>query len=351
MSIPASIGGRFPNAAPAATRARLCAVLIDAEEDFDWLRPVRGEPYDLDCMRHLDELQAIAARFGAVPTYLLTYPVLRDDAIAASLRDLVAQGRCQVGIQLHPWVTPPFDEPAEVRNSFAGNLPAGLEERKLVELMRQFRTCFGHNPTIFRAGRYGLGTDTPALLEKHGFLVDTSLAPSTSFADEGGPDFSASDYSTFWFGQQRRLLELPLCRSIAGWGGQPAAHAYRWLATAESRPRGLGLHHLPSLLAWTRCAERITLSPEGNDVTAAGRLVDSLFGRGQTVLALSLHSSSLSVGRNPYVRSPADLRRFYGQFAAMLDMLAKRFSVRFAAAGELPALLGGDPAALRPGAG
>ncbi|GGF10780.1 hypothetical protein GCM10011611_15460 [Aliidongia dinghuensis] len=308
-------------------------MLIDAEEDFAWLRPVRGEPYDLTCMRHLSDLQTILGAYGAVPTYLLTYPVLQDESIVASLSARVARGQCRVGVQQHPWVTPPLTEAPEIRNSFVTNLGPELEEAKLVELMRLFRHCFGTDPTVYRAGRYGLSPYTPALLEKYGFEVDTSMAPCTSFADEQGPDFSADDYNTFWFGSRRRVLEVPLCRSIVGWGGRTAAHLYRRLSAVPKQ------QIMPGLMARTRFAERITLSPEGNDVAAAERLTRSLLRRKEPVLALSLHSSSLSVGQNPYVQSRADLHAFYDRLSAIMDMLANRFRVRFVASPELPALL------------
>jgi hypothetical protein len=334
---PAGLDPLFPASRPAVLPAAtppLCTVLIDAEEDFDWQRPVQGVAYDVGCMRHLSDLQSILGAYGAVPTYLLTYPVLQDAAIVAALRGRIARGQCLVGIQLHTWVTPPFGEAAEVKNSFGANLTAEREEEKLLALMDLFQRRFGEPPKVFRAGRYGLGPHTPALLEKHGFLIDTSLAPCTSFGDEEGPDFSTDDFRAFWFGQSRNLLELPLCRSIVGWGGGPAARAYRWLAaTQPQRPL------LPGLLAWSRCAERITLSPEGNDADAAGRLVAALLGRGQRVLALSLHSSSLSVGRNPYVQSRAELHGFYDQLSAILDRLAGRHGVWFAGVLDLPARL------------
>jgi hypothetical protein len=332
-------GALFPAARLAGPAARpLCAILVDAEEDFDWHRPVQGVAYDLGGMRHLADLQTILAAYGAMPTYLLTYPVLQDAAVVAALRRRLARGQCGVGIQLHTWVTPPFGEPAEPRNSFAANLTAAQEERKLLALMQAFRGCFGADPTVFRAGRYGLGRNTPGLLERHGFRVDTSLAPCTSFADEGGPDFSAMEFAAFWFGRQRRVLELPLCRSIVGWGGRPAASAYRRLAAGQPAAHLLA-QVLPGLLAWSRCAERVTLSPEGNDSGAVGRLVAALLGRGQRVLALSLHSSSLSVGRNPYVQSRADLHRFYDQLSAALDLLAGRYNVGFVDVQALPGLL------------
>jgi hypothetical protein len=97
--------------------------------------------------------------------------------------------------------------------------------------------------------------------------------------------------------------------------------------------------HLPGMLAWLRYAERITLSPEGNDTAAMGRLVRGLLSRGQNVLPVSLHSSSLSIGHNPYVRSKADLHHFYDRLSAILDHLASRFGVRFARCTDLPGML------------
>ena len=336
-----NIQSLFPNASPARVPVSvgrpLCTILIDAEEDFDWDQPVNGISYNVDCMRHLADLQTVAGAYGAVPTYLLTYPVMQDAGIVAALRARIARGQCQVGIQLHPWVTPPFTESADIRNSFATNLGPELEEKKLVELIRLFRACFGSDPAVYRAGRYGVGPHTPALLEKHGLTVDTSLAPCTSSAEEQGPDFSGDDYQTFWFGGSRRLLEVPLCRGIVGWGGDPAARVYRRLATSQSG--GVLSSVLPGLLARSRCAERITLSPEGNDVSAAARLVRDLTRRGEGVLALSLHSSSLSVGHNPYVKTREDLHMLFDRLSAILDMLAERFDARFVAAADLPGLL------------
>jgi hypothetical protein len=336
-----NIEALFPNArmarVPATIGRPLCTVLIDAEEDFDWQQPVMGMPYDVDCMRHLADLQTIVGAYGAIPTYLLTYPVLQDEGIVAALRARLSRGQCLVGIQLHPWVTPPFSEAPDIRNSFVTNLGRELEEAKLIELIRLFRACFGMDPQVFRTGRYGLGPHTPSLLEKHGLVIDTSLAPRTSSAEEEGPDFSGDDYQTFWFGASRRMLEVPLCRGIVGWGGETAARVYRSLSAAHGGRSLTSI--LPGLLARTRCAERITMSPEGNDGPAAARLAQGLIGRGQQVLALSLHSSSLRVGRNPYVRTRQDLHVLFDRMSAILDVLASRFNTRFVPSIELPELL------------
>ena len=314
-------------------------VVIDAEEDFDWNNPVQGTENSTAHMKNVRILGPLLAAFRIIPTYLLTYPVLEDPEVVAILRRQLDKGQCVLGVQLHSWVTPPLDGSASSRRSFLGNLEGNLEEQKLIMIKARFQEVFGFNPTIYRAGRYGLSRHTSGLLEKHGFDIDTSVAPRTDFSGAGGCDYTDYDYGPFWFGEERTLLELPLCRSIVGWGGKWASHLYRHL----SGPR-LSRLHAPSLLTRSRCAERVTLSPEGNDVPAMRRLVHGLRAQGQQVFALSFHSSSLQVGRNPYAQSRADLHRFHDRMSAILDHMVTDLSIRFVGAGDIPGLLAAPPA-------
>jgi len=325
---------------PATTRIDrpVCTVVIDAEEDFDWQTPIEGTAFTTGCMRNIRDLHEIVSAYGAVPAYLLTYPILEDRDAVRLIRRQIESGQCVVGVQLHTWVTPPLGGATGRRFSFSGNLDAGLEEKKLLALKDKFTACFGFAPTVHRAGRYGIGAQTASLLEKHGFLIDTSLAPRTSFAAEGGPDHTAYDFHPFWFGENRPLLELPLCRSVVGWGGAIGQRLY----DALIGPR-FTRWRAPALLTRTRFAERITLSPEGNDIAALRRLVRHLRRRGEMIFPLSFHSSSLAIGQNPYVQSRADLHYFYDRFSALLDHFARDLGGRFAALTDIPALLDPPP--------
>ena len=327
----------FPHPVAAVSRddSPICTIVVDAEEDFDWLNPVYGTEYTTANMRNIGPLQGIAAAYGIAPTYLLTYPVLESAEIVQVLRRRIDRGECEVGVQLHPWVTPPFDgDAAAGRTSYAGNLAPELEERKLVELIRKFTEVFGTPPTMYRAGRYGLGPHSAGLLERHGFTLDTSLAPRTNFAANKGPDFSGYGYRPFWFGEGARLLEVPLCREVVGWAGPWAPSIYR--ALAGSSLEGVPVLALASRL---RCAERITLSPEGNDVRAMRRLVRKLHGAGERVFVISFHSSSLTAGRNPYVQTKADMHYFYDRLSGVLDMMSRELSMRFVRLSHIPELL------------
>ncbi|WP_419729313.1 hypothetical protein [Lichenicola sp.] len=302
----------------------VCTLVIDAEESFDWHRPLHGTQYSTRNLHDLSVLHDILDTNGAVPAYLLTYPILMDDDAVHSLRTQLERGRCILGLQLHTWVTPPFDGGSDHHQSYSGNLAAGLEERKLIALLERFIERFGFAPTVFRGGRYGFGPNTARLLEEHGFRIDTSVAPRTDLGADGGPDYGGFDCRPFWFGVRRRLLELPLCRSVVGWGGGGGAAAYRALSAPWARRLSLG-----SALTRSHCAERVTFSPEGNDVAAMRRLANGLVSRGHPVLALSFHSSSLAIGGNPYVQSKADLHRFYDRLSAILDHLTREQGWRF----------------------
>lgn len=327
----------FPAVRPAVVRGNrpVCTVIVDTEEAFDWERPVPGVPYSTACLGEIGTLHRLLQGCGATPTYLLTYPALQDEVAMQALRSALARHHGALGVQMHPWVTPPSDAGAlTVSASYAGNLDPVMEEAKLLALVRRFTDVFGDAPRIYKAGRYGLSQWTADLLEAHGFAVDTSLAPRTTYVAEGGPDYTRQGCGPFWFGRRRRLLELPLCRAIIGWGGGPGRHLYRLAASSSLAP-----FRLPALLARVRCAERVTLSPEGNDARSARRLLRSLNAAGQGVYIISLHSSSLLPGGNPYVRTRADLHRLYDWLADTLDFLAHGLNARFAGADELPSLL------------
>jgi len=330
----------FANPRAAVLRAGqpICGIAIDAEEEFDWQSPVRGTGHSTASMRNIPQLQEILGAYGIVPAYLLTYPVLEDAEVVRILRKQMDRGECIAGVQLHPWVNPPFEDDIGHGASFSGNLRPDLEERKILALRRRFIACFGQEPRIYRAGRYGLGRRTADTLEKLGFSIDTSLAPRTDFGAEGGPDYKDSDYRPFWFGKAQDLLELPLCRSIIGWSGKLASCLYH----AASGPLAKRWH-LHALLARARCAERITLSPEGNDTAAMARLLRGLLHRGERIFVLSFHSSSLAPGRNPYVQTRADLHAFYDRLSGILDRMRTRYDIRFASLSEIPSYLEAPP--------
>jgi phosphatidylinositol alpha-1,6-mannosyltransferase len=325
-------GALFPASEPVRLspgRPILC-IIVDAEEEFHWGRPVSARNNATSSIRYQKRAHEVFSCYDARPTYLVTYPIASDPSAASVLREYLADGRCDIGAQLHPWVTPPFHGETEERLSFPGNLPPAIEREKLHRLAGAVRDSFNVQPTVYKAGRYGFGPSTAALLEDEGFLVDTSLIPRTHYTPAGGPDFSAFDYGPFWFGARRRLLELPVTRALTGLiaNAMPAVYGM-----AERNPfRSL---KAAGLLARAGLLERITLSPEGSDLAAMLRLTRTLLRRGERIFTLSYHSPSLEPGNTPYVRTHRDLAVFLDRISGFLSFFRDELGGVFLTVKEL----------------
>ena len=302
--------------APPESDRPVLTVLIDTEEEFDWSRPLARENTGVRAMAAQERAHRIFERFGITPIYVIDHPVASQDDGARPLQELFADGKCRIGAHLHPWVSPPHDEAVCNRNSYPGNLPAALEEAKLARLTETIAERFGEAPTVYKAGRYGVGPNTTAILQKLGYQIDTSVVPWTDFSDEEGPDFRACGAGPYWFGEGRRLLEIPL---TAGFVGALARIGAGWrLKSALASPAGRRLRG-EAILSRTGLFERLRLTPEGHDFDEHVRLTRGLLRRGVQVFSFTYHSPSLLAGCTPYVQSETELRGFLDRFERYFD--------------------------------
>lgn len=278
----------------------LLSVVIDTEEEFDWDAPFDRASTGVGHMRRVGAIQEICERWNIRPAYVVTYPIVSQDAGISALLPLVREGRALVGAHLHPWVSPPDEEEVCVRNSYPGNLPAALEREKLARLADRIEAALEVRPVIYKAGRYGIGANTFAILEELGFTVDVSPAPPFDYRGQSGPDFLRSGLALSWEGPRKSVLSIPGTGALVGRVPSPglynaaASEPLAWLRAAD-------------ILARLGVVERLKLTPEGHSGDDMARLVRWLHTRGQSLFMLTLHSPSMEPMHTPYVRSEAEL--------------------------------------------
>ena len=298
--------------------------VIDTEEEFDWSAPLDRASTAVGHMAAIGRLQDVFDTMGVVPSYLVSYAIVAQEAGYRPLQSYLAAGRALIGAHLNPWATPPHREQVNAVNSYPGNLPQELEAAKLAALCGQIERRLGVRPTIYKAGRYGKGRNTEAILEEQGFEVDMSPAPAMDFRADGGPDYTRHSPQPFLFGRDRRLLCLPNTGAFVGWCHELGADLHPLMEHV------LGARlRLPAIASRLRLLERIRLTPEGYTLAEMQRLTRALLARGQRTFVLSLHSPSVVPGNTPYVRSDADLslllQRLDGYLTFFRDELRGRF--------------------------
>jgi hypothetical protein len=294
LAMPPEFGRRF-------------VIFADAEEEFDWHQPLARDNVSTTAITHLVEATARFNASGVYPSYLVDYPVVNNPESAAIIRSLVESGAADVGTQLHPWVTPPFEEEVSEFNSFTGNLPVELQRAKLAVLTAKIAESTGVRPTTYRAGRYGLGPNTMDLLTEAGYRMDVSVRPCFNYSDRMGADYRQHPLWPWRVNDQ--LIELPL---TTGWTGAlntyPALFQKRWL-------RGT--------LARTGMLSRIPLTPEGVPLADALEAITILYDNGLEVFSLSFHTPSVVVGHTPYVRCEKELALFWAWWDGVFNAFAK----------------------------
>jgi glycosyltransferase involved in cell wall biosynthesis len=294
-------------------KPQLC-VVVDTEEQFDWDGPFSRSNTAVSAIRSLPLAQQLFERYRVKPAYLLDYPIVTSDLGRRLFTEWRESDVCEIGAQLHPWVNPPHVEEVTVRNSFAGNLPPGLERQKLAALVGEIQDALGVSPQVYKAGRYGLGPSTATTLEMLGFKVDTSVLPYTDLRFKFGPDFRCFTEQAFAFGQERPLLQLPVTRAFLG-SGHAAAERIFPLVDSENKLQS----YARGLLARAQLVDRVTLTPEGIDFDQMVRLTRDLLSRDNRLFVLSFHSPSLEAGHTPYVVDQRTRDEFLARLERYLD--------------------------------
>lgn len=288
---------------------------VDTEEGFDWNGPFTRDRHDLNHLDRLPRFQSFCEELGVSPVYLVDWPIVQSAKAKEIIGDAVARGTAEVGVQLHPWVNPPFDEEVTTRNSFAGNLPPELERAKFVALRDAIEETYGTAPIIYRAGRYGIGPATKAILHDCGVVIDSSVRALYDYSPGEGGDYSAFPNRPYWVAGEKPLLELPLTTIYRGLLARMGTALFPRLAKV---PHGAGIAARTGLL------ERIALTPEGTPLRDAIHAVDTALDNGLPLLVLSFHSPSLAPGNTPYVHDERELDALYDWLRGIYAHMASR---------------------------
>lgn len=306
-----SAAGVPKNAGHSPGNQPVLAVVVDTEEEFDWSAPFDRNATAVTNIDFQPLAQEIMDRHGVAPAYVIDYPVADSASAVSVLRPIAERGGCEIGAHLHPWVNPPHEEPVDRFHSFPGNLPAALERAKLAALRDRIERAFGIRPTIYKAGRYGLGPSTFRTLADLGFRIDASVVPHTDFSPDQGPDFRQFPDSPWR--PLEELAAVPLSVHFTGMLAGAGPLLYPLVSSRWGRRVRAG-----GVLSRLKLLERLRLSPEGHSLADLKRQTRAALARGKRYFMLTWHSSSLLPGANQYVQSERDRRVFLSTVDAYL---------------------------------
>jgi len=310
-------------------------VSIDTEED-NW-SPTR----DGVTVRNIDRLPAIEAdlrALGVRSTYFVNYQVAADPRAAAVIQWL-ADGGAEIGTHVHPWNTPPIEEPLVPRLTMLKNLDPALQRAKIETVTAVLERLLGRRPTAFRAGRWGIGPEAIAALIDLGYEVDSSVVPFTDWRemDDGPCFYDAPSYAYRVDGgadvcehrPDGALIELPVS---AGFTRHPFDRWHQFSMLARRSP--LRRFRLLGLASAVDLFRRVVMNPELSSVADMLLLAQRLRERGQAFLHLMFHSTTLHPGFHPEYATEADVSALRDRILDTVAGIAGMGDVEFATVTE-----------------
>jgi hypothetical protein len=296
---------------------------VDTEPDDPQWRGLGRGGWTHENLRGLPRLAASCRSMGVLPTFFLSHSVAVRPEAAQALLPLLRAGGCEVGAHLHPGDTPPFDggggdgEGGGSGRDHADNIlrvPDGLLEEKFSALHREVEARFGR-PAAYRSAAWTLDGRVVRLLERRGYLADSSVTPGVSWRLRGRPSYLGAPPGAYRLGYgdpampgASGIIEVPVSvyspRRRDG-----STLAGRLLGDLLTMPLGSRRGTAAALLKAVRPPPPQWLRPAFRSQAEMEDTARSL--EGEAFLHVMCHSNEVWPGTSPYVKTQADLDAYY----------------------------------------
>ncbi len=314
-------------------------VTIDTEEEREWGTDYKDHThYTVKNISYLPPLQELFDRHGVKATYLIDYPVAIDKAAMRVLREFQEKHQAEIGLHLHPWVNPPYEEERSLANTFPMNLPPELQLKKLRVLSEAIAQVTGKRPLTYRAGRYGFNESSVPVLEEIGVTVDSSVVPFRRAKQPFEPDFGyLPSIEPYYLNRENvriagdsPVLEVPVTVGFS-------KRVPRWLAARYTDLPNIGLRRL---LKKVFDIDLYWLRPSYANLQQMIQLSDTLIRSGVSFLNMMFHSNELMPGGSKYCRTQSDVDHYLQRLDAYFSYLRAHHEVRFVRLQEMASFYG-----------
>ena len=286
-------------------------ISIDVEEEGLFCGRYPRVPPGVTNVAELRRLEFISRDFGFPLTLLVSYRVAQDPAACRVLAHWRDRYGAEIGVHLHHWNTPPFQDLPHPEPVPAENLDRALLRDKIARLINQVQGALGATPRAFRMGRFDIGPQVLGLLPELGLTVDSSVVPLSPKSAAPGHFLAPPD--PFWLPGDG-VLEVPLTMMPVLAGTPELA-----CQLAAALPPAWGRR----LLDRFRSVAAVGVQPAWYPLPSMRWAVRLHRCRGGRALNMFLHSSELQPGASRFFPTEAAVGRLMARLRAFLAWLVK----------------------------
>lgn len=284
-------------------------ITVDTEGDNQWSWKL-GEKINTENSKYIDTFQTLCEEYGYKPVYLINYEMAQSDVLLDTIKKPSLEGRCEIGMHLHAWNTPPD---YDVSQKFDGCPYITEYPKEIIEAKHQFLKSYLEDRyeqeiVSYRAGRWATSDTLFDILEDLSFKVDCSVTPGINHNSNPGRSVAGgNDYSRFSnkpFRIRENLIEVPMTtckkRRLKG-----------------SSIRAIASHIIKGKEQWLRPA-----------VSSLGEMIEMIETskkNGFDYVDLMIHSSELMPGGSPYCKNLDDVNQMLLKVECVFKTVQKEY--------------------------
>lgn len=304
---------------------RYFIITIDTEGDNLW-KPVIGpngmRNISVKNADYIERFQRLCEKYHFVPSYLVNYEMATAYPFAKMAGEWVKDNRCEIGMHLHAWNTPPIFElkyKKGINNPYACEYPHRILKEKIKVMTGLLHDQFGVRPTSHRGGRWYIDTWYLQVLKKLDYLVDCSVTPGISWKNHIGYERYGRDYSKY------------------------PNKAYYMDEKYPFKEKAYGILEVPPTIMDTSLIEKVKgviespfscqkivsqkkwLRPNGNNLDDMLSIVNKYKKANCDYIEFMMHSSELMPGGSPTFRDKKSIEKMYAHLEILFETIENSY--------------------------
>lgn len=282
-------------------------ITIDTEGDNLWSWH-EGQKINIENAKYINRFQELCEKYSFCPTYLINYEMAKSDIVVDVLKEKAKCGKCEIGMHLHAWNSPPY---YELENKYDGQpyiteYPKAIIYQKHKFLKDYIEKRFEIKVESYRAGRWATNSDLFDILGELGIIADCSITPGINHSKNRGMSVSGgNDYSNNLLQPSKLdngVIEIPMTTMKVNWfKGNSLKRRIKNMILGEE--------------LWLRTA-----------VCDYDKLINIVKKcRKQDYLEFMIHSSELMPGGSPYFKNEDEIEKHYLVLDKFFEYVSKEY--------------------------
>lgn len=283
-------------------------ITVDTEGDNLWnWHP--GEPITTHNAKFIPRFQALCETYGFYPVYLTNLEMAQSAEFQKTIGKCAWEGKCEIGMHLHSWNTPPIVELEAKYNGlpYITEFPLQIIYDKHQYLKTVIEESLEVTLKTYRSGRWASNKDLFRVLENLGFIADCSVTPEISW--ENCPGMTVKKGNNYLSAPHQAYLLSPNLVEVP---------------VTSRKFHCLYGKNIKNLIKNVVLGADGTLRPATASFALMKRLTKHVEREENDYLEFMLHSSELMPGGSPYFKNEESIEEMYKQMEQYFKWIAEK---------------------------